>query len=133
MMSRSRYIVIAVLFGIGLAGCGGGSQSAVDPSASGQTIQGPMRTSSIHKATVQFTWTHSKVDVPAGKLLFVTTACQKTGATVINGTYEKNDIGDDITVIDSFPVTNYSWQITAKNTGDHEESYVYYLLCATDS
>ena len=132
MLGRSRRIVIALLFGVGVVGCGAGSQSGLDPSGSAQTIQQPGRSSSVRKAALAFTWTHNTVDIEAGQTLYESTACPK-GSTVINGAYKKKHIGNDITVIDSFPVSNYEWQITAKNNGDHQESIVAYLLCAAGS
>ena len=132
MIGRSHHIVMAVILGVGFVGCGGGSQSGLDPSASGQTSQQPTRSSSAHKATVGFTWTHNRVDIPAGQTIDEATECN-SGETVINGTYRKKGIGDDITVIQSFPVTNFSWQISATNNGKHQEYIVAYLLCAAGS
>jgi hypothetical protein len=132
MIGRSCRIVIALLFGVSLVGCGAGSQSGLNPSGGAQAIARPQRSSSVHKAALGFTWTHNTVDLQAGQTLYESTACPK-GAIVINGAYKKKHIGNDITVIDSFPVSNYEWQITAKNNGDHQESFVAYLLCAAGS
>lgn len=131
-MGRFRHIVMAIAFGIGFVGCGTGSQAGLDPGASAQGIQRPVHSSSVRKATSGFTWSHSTVNIPAGQTLYVSMDCS-AGQTVINGTLRKKHIGNDITVIESFPVTNYSWQITATNNGNHQESIVAYLLCTSGS
>jgi hypothetical protein len=128
MIARSRLFAAAVLLGMSFAACGAGSQSALSPSANGQINQGP-RSASIHKATTGFTWSHNQVAIAAGKTVFQSTLCN-AGETVINGTYRKKDIGDDITVVDSFPPDNHSWEIIATNGGNHPESFIFYLLCA---
>jgi hypothetical protein len=128
MVARSRLFAAALIFGIGFAGCGAGSQSALNPSASSQINQWP-RSASLHKSTAGFTWSHSQVVIAAGKTIYQSSLCN-AGETVINGAYRKKDIGDDITVIDSFPPDNHSWEIIATNGGNHPESIVFYLLCA---
>jgi hypothetical protein len=131
MTDRSRLFITAIMFGVGIAGCSG-SQSGLDSASSGQFDQAPARSASIHKATTGFTWSHSVVDVAAGKTIYESTLC-KAGETVINGTSRKKDIGEDITVIDSFPPDDHSWEVIAKNNGNHAESMILYLLCAAGS
>ena len=131
-MARSLTLIAAAILFAGLIGCGGGSQSGVDPSGNAQALQGQAH-SWAAKASVSFAWTHTKVQVPAGQIIFAASECGKPGSTVISGGYRKHDIGDDIDIIDSFPVTNASWQITAKNNGDKQEAFVVYLLCSTGS
>jgi hypothetical protein len=128
MIARSRLFITAVMFGVGFVGCAG-SQSGLDSSAGGQINQGPARSASIRKPTDGFTWSHNTVDVAAGQTIYQSTLCN-AGESVINGASRKKGIGDDVTVIDSFPVNDHSWEIIAKNNGDHQESFVFYLLCA---
>jgi hypothetical protein len=132
MSVRSRLFITAMILSIGVVGCAGGSQTGLDPSASGQPGQASARGASIHKATTTFTWSHNAVAIAAGQTIFQSTLC-KAGQTVINGTSRKKDIGEDITVIDSFPPDDHSWEIIAKNNGSHPETIVVYLLCAAGS
>jgi hypothetical protein len=132
MTDRSRLFITAIMFAVSFVGCSGGSQPGLDSSASGQFDQGSPGSASIHKATTEFTWSHSVVDIAAGQTVYESTLC-KAGQVVINGTSRKKDIGEDITVIDSFPPDDHSWEVIAKNNGNHAESMILYLLCAVGS
>lgn len=133
MLSGFRYLAAAVLFGVGLAGCGAGSQSGLNPSGASQTIQRPVRSASVHKNTVGFTWSHDTIPpIPAGQKVYTSQAC--SSGTVINGGWKDTGSGPDIIALDSFPdPPTSSWNFGLKNQGNHAESVDIYILCATGS
>jgi hypothetical protein len=124
-MVRFRHVIVAVLFGLGFVGCTG-SQSGLNPSASGQALQ---PNSSVHKAAGGFVWRSSHFEISAGKIGTRVSFCTG-GATALNGGYRTRGIGPNVTILDSHPVTgDDGWVIRAKNSGDQTEHIEVFLLC----
>lgn len=127
-------VVMAVLFGIGFVGCGGGSQSGLNPSAGGQPVQPSGHT--VHRAAVTFTWETGALDVDANGDWIQEHKC--TSGTVVSGAWSKHPLkdNDDLTVEEQFPNNSASesaWWYVIKNTANHQESLKYYVLCATQN
>lgn len=128
MTGPSRHLLTAVLFGLGIAGCGA-SQSGLDSSAGAQT-RPAARTSSVQKAASQFVWHSRSFDINAGHTASQVNPCER-GQTAISGGYRTVETGPNITILDSSPSDNgRSWVIVARNTGDKKESLEFFYLCA---